>query len=108
MNEDMSFPQLIENSASYYLQQTLQRCHETRVNFYYYVLNISVLLVFALIVGYTLYYCYKNKPNEYERHQKMLKDQEYVVSKIRYYQEETKQKREQNSSYITDLPFIQR
>lgn len=103
----MSFPQLIENSASYYLQQTLQRCHETRVNFYYYVLNISVLLVFALIVGYTLYYCYTHKPNDYERYQKMLKDQEYVVSKIRYYQEETKQKREQNSSYITDLPFIQ-
>ena len=102
----MSFPQLIENSASYYLQQTLQKCHENRVTFYYYVLNILVLLLFAGIVGFTLYYCYTNKPTDAEKQQKLLRDQEYVVSKIRYYQEEVKQSKEQNSSYITDLPFI--
>jgi len=103
----MSFPQLIENSASYYLHQTLQKCHENRVNFYYYIFNISVLLLFLGIVGFTLYCCYANKPTEYERQQKMLKDQEYIVSKIRYYQEEGKQKNDGHSSYITDLPFIQ-
>lgn len=102
----MSFPQLIENSASYYLHQTLQKCHENRVNFYYYVLNISVLVLFAGIVGVTLYYCYTNKPTDAEKQQKMIRDQEYVVSKIRYFQEEVKHNREQNSSYITDLPFI--
>ena len=102
----MSFPQLIENSASYYLHQTLQKCHENRVTFYYYVLNILVLLLFAGIVGFTLYYCYTNKPTDIEKQQKLLQDQEYVVSKIRYYQEEVKQTKEQNSSYITDLPFI--
>jgi hypothetical protein len=103
----MSFPQLVENSASYHLQRTLQTCHGNRVNYYYYVLNILVLLLFVFIVGITLYYCYANKPTEEARYQKMLKDQEFVVSKIRYCQEEKKQKRDGNSSYITDLPFIQ-
>ena len=100
----MGFPQLIENSASFYLQQNLHKCHETRVNFYYYLLNISVLLLFGFIVGITLYFCYTNKPSDEERQLRMVKDQEYIVSKIRYYQEENKDKREHDSSYITDLP----
>ena len=81
--------------------------HQVLQNFYYYILNISVLLLFIFIVGITLYYCYKTKPNDYEKQQKMLRDQEFVVSKIRYHQENSKQNREQHSSYITDLPFIQ-
>lgn len=103
----MSLPQLIENTASYHLQQTLTKCHENRLNFYYYILNIGVLLLFIFIVGITLYYCYKSKPSEYEKQQKLLRDQEYVVSKIRYHQETNKHNREQHSSHITDLPFIQ-
>lgn len=102
----MDLPHLIENTASSHIQQTLHKCHINRVNFYYYVLNISVLLVFIFIVGFTLYYCYTRKPTDYEKHQKMLRDQEYVVSKIRYHQEDSKQRREQESSSITDLPFI--
>jgi hypothetical protein len=103
----MDLPQLIEINASSHIQQTLHKCHVNRLNFYYYVLNISVLLLFIFIVGFILYYCYTRKPTDYEKHQKLLRDQEYVVSKIRYYQEDSKQRREQQSSSITDLPFIQ-
>mgnify|MGYP003978736729 FL=1 len=103
----MNFPQLIENNASSQLKQTLHKCHVNRVNFYYYILNITVLLLFVFLVGVILYYCYTNKPNDYEKQQKLLHDQEFIVSKIRYYQENNKQKREHQSSNITDLPFIQ-
>ena len=88
----MNFPQLIENNASSHLQQTLQKCHVNRVNFYYYILNISVLLLFVFVVGLVLYYCYTNKPNDYEKQQNLLRDQEFIVSKIRFHQETTKQK----------------
>jgi hypothetical protein len=103
----MNFPQLIENNASSHLQQTLHNCHVTRVNFYYYILNTSVLLLFVFVVGFILYYCYTNKPNDYEKQQNLLRDQEFIVSKIRFHQENMKQKREHHSSNITDLPFIQ-
>lgn len=102
----MSFPRLIENNVSYYLQNTLQNCHENRVNVYYYFLNIMVLLLFVFIVGFTLYYCYNNKLSDYDKQQKMLKDQEFIVSKIRYYQEEVKQTNNNGSSMITDLPSM--
>ena len=44
----------------------------------------------------TLYYCYTQKPNEYDRQQKLIKDQEYVMSKIRYYQDQRKTNEETN------------
>lgn len=93
---------LIEPSAKYFLQNTLKKCHEKRVSIYNTTLNVVVFAVFILFVGGILYYNYKNKPNEYERYQKMLKDQEYVLSKIKYYQTEHAKSK---YTHITDLPM---
>jgi glucan phosphoethanolaminetransferase (alkaline phosphatase superfamily) len=74
---------------------------------YYYVLNFGVL---ALFIGFTvliLYYCNKNKLSDYEKGQKMLRDQQYILSKIRYYKENQHQKQQSNYSPITNLPFIE-
>jgi type IV secretory pathway TrbF-like protein len=100
----MDYPRLIENSSKNYLFQTLQKCHNNRVTIYYYVLNIGVLVLFFGIVGSILYYSYKNKLSPYEAEQKMINDQEYIMSKIRYYKEDTKKTKESQSSFITDLP----
>ena len=96
---------LIEPSVKNYLFNTLQKCHSNRVNIYFYALNIGVLFVFAIVVGFTLYYCYTQKPNEYEKHQQLIKDQEYVMSKIRYYQHQNKSDEETKFSSISNLPF---
>lgn len=96
---------LIEPSVKNYLFNTLQKCHSNRVNIYFYALNIGVLLIFAFVVGFTLYYCYTQKPNEYEKQQKLIKDQEYVMTKIRYYQEQKKSDEQSKFSSISNLPF---
>jgi hypothetical protein len=102
----MENPRLIENSARYYLYNTLKQCHTNRVSVYYYVLNIGVFLLFVTITGATLYYCNKTKLSDYDKQQRMLKDQQYVLSKIRYYQDDSKTKRESQYSGITGLPYI--
>jgi hypothetical protein len=99
----MEYPTLIEANAQNYLYNVLKQCHETRINIYYYVLNISVFLLFIGIGGYVLYYCHTHKLSDYEKEKKMIKDQQYILSKIRFYQEENKQ---QNQSSITQLPFV--
>lgn len=86
----MEFPRLIEQGTQSYLQHTLSICHENRVRIYSIALNIAVLVLFVLIVGAALYICYKRKPTPYEARQKMLRDQEIILSKIRYYQGEQK------------------
>jgi hypothetical protein len=98
-----SNPQLIEPNAKYYLFDTLKTCHETRTTIYFYALNIGIFLFFAGIAGYTLYYCHKMKLSDYDKEQKMIRDQQYIVSKIRFYQEENKK---QNRSNVTNLPFV--
>lgn len=102
----MDQPRLIENSAKNYLFQTLQKCHYNRVSIYYYALNIGVFLLFVGIVGSVLYYCSKQKLTDYDKQQKMLKDQQYIMSKIRYYKEDKKVMRESQVSDITNLPYI--
>jgi hypothetical protein len=101
----MEAPRLIEINAKNYMFQTLQQCHNHRINIYYYALNIGIFLLFLLVVGTVLYYCNKNKLTDYERNQRILKDQQYVLSKIRYYQDESKSRQSQVSG-ITNLPII--
>jgi len=101
----MSEINLIEPNVKNYLFDTLQKCHSKRVSIYYYVLNIGVVVSVALIFGLGLYYSSKQKLTDYEQKQKLIKDQEYVLSKIRYYKEDKKKLDESQMTGITNLPF---
>jgi hypothetical protein len=103
INKNMENPHLTEYSMKYYLSSILSNCHINRVNIYHIVLNLSVFILFISITGITLYYCYKRKPSAYEYQQKMLRDQEYVLNKIRFYQE---QNQKATLSPITHLPMM--
>jgi hypothetical protein len=87
---DIGPPKLIEPTVKYYMDNILQSCHNNRTQIYYYTLNISVLVLFIIIVCVTLYYCRSQKKTPYELQQKLIRDQNYVLSKIRYYQDEQK------------------
>jgi hypothetical protein len=103
----MDGPRLIETSAQNYIFNTLQQCHSNRINVYFYALNVGVVVLLILVFGGALYYCSKRKISDYERKQNLLKDQDYVLSKIRFYQEDNKNIKQAQSSGITDLPFIE-
>lgn len=98
-----SGPNLIDTDAKIFLDATLQKCHETRVKFHSIALNIIVLVVFCSVVGTFLYYRYRTKPTTEDANYKIMKDQEYVLSKIRYFKEEN-EKMNKHSSPITGLP----
>ena len=99
----MNVTHLIDNNARFFLYNTLQKCHENRVKLYSIALNVIVFVLFVLVTGSILYYNYKSKPSPEEKHEKMMKDQQYIVSKIRTYQLE---KSKQKTSDITNLPII--
>lgn len=96
-------PRLIEHGARSYMSEILNKCHENRVNIYLYSLNIGVLFCFCLVVFLVLYYCYKTKLTPEEEYQKKIKDQEYILSKIRFYKDH---QRNINNSSITELPVL--
>ena len=101
-----SAPQLVEPSAKYFLYNTLHSCHETRVKYHSIVLNVIVFVVFAGIAGTVLYYCYRRKPTLAQTREQMERDQQFILSKIRFYQEQNQKIRE-SASPITGLPALE-
>lgn len=97
-------PRLIEYNARSYMSDILNKCHDNRVNIYLYALNIGIFIGFVIIVCLVLYYCYKSKLSPEEEYQKKIKDQEYVLSKIRFYKEH--QKNIASRALITELPML--
>jgi hypothetical protein len=83
-------PSLIEYNVSNYLENSLKMSHLNRIQIYSFALNTTIVLVFGIIFGSFLYYRYQNKPSAYDRQQKLYRDQEYILSKIRFYQNEQK------------------
>jgi len=104
-NVETEMPNLIETSAKNYLFNTLQQCHKNRLGIYYYVLNIGVFVIFVGVTAFVLYSCSQRKVSEYDERQNMLRDQEYVLSKIRFYQDLQKKRSQSEGTGITDLPF---
>jgi hypothetical protein len=100
----MEGPRLIEQGAHSYMSNVLNKCHNNRVNIYLYALNTGVLLLFIVITCLVLYYCYKTKTTPEENRQKMLKEQEYILSKIRYYKDH--QRNIESRASITGLPVL--
>lgn len=96
-------PKLIDTTFQNYMFHTLKNCHQYKLNVYSWSINIIVFVLFVLITGLVLYNCHKKKLSPEEQKQKMIRDQEYVLSKIRYYQNERIKTQATN---ITDLPHI--
>jgi hypothetical protein len=104
-NKEGELPQLIEPGIKYILYSTLQKCHNHRVKIYNWIFNLSIFLIFIITFSAALYYCYKKKPSPEEKYNKMVKDQNYILSKIRFYQnEKLKQRENERTTNITNLP----
>jgi len=100
----MSGPRLIEPTSRYYMSEILQKCHENRLSIYQYTFNIGIFIIFITIVGLVLYYCYRSKLTPEEEYNKKIKEQQYILSKIRFYKEN--QRAIQSKSDITSLPTL--
>tara|TARA_R110002153_G_scaffold87093_3_gene215742 strand:- start:9338 stop:9631 length:294 start_codon:yes stop_codon:yes gene_type:complete len=92
-------PYLIEDNVKNYLYSSLNKCHDKKVTVYSTVNNITIFILFFILMAIILFLFKKKALTPYELEAKMKKEQMYVVSKIRDYKEIHK-----SSSMITDLP----
>ena len=79
----MNRPSLIEANTKYYLHNKLKSCHEYKNNIMSWIINLTIFSLFFIILFAVLYFSRKEPLDEYEKAEKMRKEQEYVVSKIR-------------------------
>jgi len=101
MNTPSIKPILIEPGVKYFLKETLKHCHEYKEKYYNTLFNISLLVLFLIILGGTLVYKYKGKLTPMEKAQKEKTKQQYILTKIKNYQSD---KKRMNMELITGLP----
>tara|TARA_Y100000741_G_scaffold122943_1_gene92516 strand:- start:1292 stop:1711 length:420 start_codon:yes stop_codon:yes gene_type:complete len=104
-NINIDRPKLIEPGVKYFFKGILKECHnykQTNYNLFY---NIFLFIVFFSILGIILFNRYKGNKTKEEIYQKNLKDKQYIMSKLVYYNRSNleNQKRNQNNM-ITNLP----
>ena len=102
MNQES--PKLIENSMRQYLSSSLKVSHNTRVSTYLTFLNIGVFVAFVVVVCLTLWLCRKTRRTPEEEREIRIREQEYILSKIRFYQQH---QQHINQSNITNLPLME-
>lgn len=104
--ESILKPKLIEPETKYHLWQTLQSCHDKRKNVFIGSWNLIIFLVFISVFGLGLYFCYirrKRNLEEGNQKEKMQKDQEYILTKIRALKELDSYRNQMKS--VTQLPI---
>jgi hypothetical protein len=102
-SSETAAPSLVEPGIKTFLGNTLKQCHDFKMKTYTFFLNLAVLVLFLAVFGGFLYYRYKNKPTPYELRQKMMRDQQIIMSKINSYQDEKKRATYTN---MTGMPFV--
>lgn len=98
-------PSLIEPGVRYFLNGTLKECRKFKDNYISVIFNISMIILFIVVLGGWLLYRYKGKPTQAEMELKNRKKQEYIISKLQQLAFD-KKKNNPNTSMITGLPYF--
>jgi hypothetical protein len=103
MNYEKEFipPTLIEPGVKYFLNESLKQCHKFKEKYNNTIFNISLFVFFVLILGIILIIKYKGKLTPEEKEEKETIKKQYILSKIRNYQEA---KLREQQELITGLP----
>lgn len=93
---------LIEPGARYFFKKTLEGCHKLKNKYYNTIYNLGYFIIFILLLIIILYFKKKNKPSLEEKEKKKRIQYEYIISKLRNFQD-IRQHASPNTNF--DLPI---
>lgn len=94
-------PILTEPGVKYFLNETLKQCREFKNTYHNLIYNIVLCVLFFLLLLFILLIKYKGKLTPSERETKNREKQQYILSKIKNYQQA---KQRAQDELITGLP----
>jgi len=97
----MSNPTLTEPGTKFFLNATLRNCHKKQNNYINHIFNITLLILFTILLGIILVYKSKMKLSPKERKDKIKRDRIYVLNKIKAIHVH---KKKLQNTIITNLP----
>jgi hypothetical protein len=81
---------LVEPEVRNIIQTKLQECHQVRIGFYSRIFNIALFITMVLGIAIFIYIKWKYRPTEAETKARINREQEYILSQIKFYQEQQK------------------
>ncbi len=97
----MEKPRLIEPGTRYFIKESLKNSNKFRTNYNNYVINVSLFVIFIIILGIFLFIRYKGKLTPLEKENKLNEQKTYILSKIKQLQDV---KRQRSQELVTNLP----
>ena len=98
-------PKLVDNGVKYFFREVLKNCHNYKQNNYNTFYNITMFIVFIIILGVILYVRYKGNSMSQKYYEKSMKDKEYIMSKLVYYNRQNIDNQQKiKNNMITNLP----
>ena len=94
-------PSLIDTTTFNYMYDSLLSCHNKRIEYYSKYLNYIVIILFVSITFFILYNCFTYKRTPEEEKIQMIKDQKYVLDKIK----DLEISKKLHNEFITKLPI---
>ena len=98
-------PKLVDNGVKYFLREVLKNCHNYKQNNYNTFYNITMFIVLISTLGIILYVRYKGNSSSKKYYEKSIKDKEYIMSKLVYYNRQNIDNQQKiKNNMITNLP----
>ena len=97
----MEKPRLIEPGTRYFIKESLKNSNKFRTNYNNNVINVSLFVIFIIILGIFLFIRYKGKLTPLEKENKLNEQKTYILSKIKQLQDV---KRQRSQELVTNLP----
>lgn len=98
-------PKLIAPNVNFFFKNILRNCNKIKNNNYNFFLNIGLFILFLFILIIILFSKYKGGKNAIEKYQKNIKDKEYIMSKLVYYNKTNIENNQRiKNNMITNLP----
>lgn len=99
--QEFTKPMLTEPGIKYFLSETLKQCNINKNKYYNLLINSGLFILFIIILAIILIIKYKGRLTETEKHQKNLEKQQYILEKIKKFNEN---KLRAQQELITGLP----
>ena len=97
----MESPNLIEPGVSYFFDNILRSCHETKQKYNNLMVNVVLFFLLAFFLFVVLNYKKNNKITDEEKISKERNKKEYIISKLRTFNHNKLKERQE---FITNFP----
>ena len=103
--EETNKPRLVAPGVKYFFKSILNECHKAKCANYNLFYNIAMGFLFFTILFIILYSKYKGGLTSKESYEKSLKDKQYIMSKLVYYNRQNLVDQQKiRNNMITNLP----